>query len=158
MTTANGLIGYAVAAMFAVALLLAPVHRVEDVEIFFTREPLQYQQSFVSKDQVRGFCFPWFCEKTEVRYLLRNTDEYPGDFSLNFVFSKASEIATKTVSTRAKAGEEVAVVVKSPIRGQSEFTVNVLAPTKSVPQERTVVKHVNTLSRLPQLLKLRRSR
>ena len=158
MTTFHGLIEYAVAAVFAVALLLAPVHRVEETETFFTREALTYQQSFVGKDQVKGFCFPWFCEKTEVRYLLSNTDLYPGDFNLNFVFSNASEVATKTVTTRAKAGEEMAVVVKSPIRGQSEFTVNVLAPAKPVPHERTVVKYVDTLSMLPGWLKLRRFR
>ena len=117
MTTFNGLIEFAFAAVFAVALLLAPVHRVEETETFFTREALTYQQSFVGKDQVKGFCFPWFCKKTEVRYLLRNTDVYPGDFSLNFVFSNASEVATKTVTTRAKAGEEMAVVVREPHKG-----------------------------------------
>ena len=158
MTTANGLVQYAVYLVVAVALLLAPVHRVEESETYFTREPLTYEQTFVGKDQVRGFCFPWFCEKTEVRYVLRNTDEHPGDFNLNFVFSNASEVATKTISARAIAGEKVAVVAKSPIKGQSEFTVNVLAPTKSVPHERTVVKHVNTLSMLPAWLKLRRFR
>ena len=156
--TFNGLIGFAVAAVVAVALLLAPVHSVEETEAFFTIEALTYEQKFVGRDQVKGLCFPWLCEKTEVRYLFRNTDAYPGEFKLNFVFSNASEVATKTVSAKAMAGEEVAVVVKSPIRGHSEFTVNVLPPTKSVRHERTVVKNVNTLSKLPELLKVRRLR
>ncbi len=158
MTTLNGLVGSAVAAMFAVALLLAPVHSVEETETYFTIEALTHQQRFMGSDQVKGFCFPWFCEKTEIRYLLRNTDAYPGEFNLNFVFRNASEVASKTVSARALAGEEVAVVVKSPIKGHSEFTVNVLAPTKSVPHERTVVRNVNTLSKLPELLRLWRFR
>ena len=34
MPTVNGLIGYEVATVFAVALLLAPVHRVEEIETF----------------------------------------------------------------------------------------------------------------------------
>ena len=86
MTSFHGLVGSAIAAMFAVALLLAPIHRVEETETFFTIEALTYQQRFVDSDQVKGFCFPWFCEKTEIRYIFRNTDVYPGEFNLNIVF------------------------------------------------------------------------
>ena len=159
MTMASGPIGYAVAAVIAVAVLLAPFHRVEEVELFFTREPLTYEQTFFNKGQVRGFCFPWvLCNNTEVQYGLKNTDDAPGDFNVNFLFKSDSKVAARTIPARVIPGEEVVVVAKSPLRGESEVTVNVLVPTKDVPHERTVVKHVNTFSKLPDLLRLRRLR
>ena len=155
MRTVNGMVMSAVGAVIAVAILLIPIHAVEELETFFTSEPLAYKETFVRHSQVGGFCFPWFCNKTEVQYGLRNMDEAQGAFNVNFVFDNGSEVATKTVSTSVIAGEEVAITTKSPLKGESEVRINVLSPVKSVPHERKVIRRVSTLSRIPVWFRLR---
>ena len=154
MTPGRGFVGLAVFAVIAVAILIVPVHEVEEVETYYTRELLTYEQTFVRESQVKRFCFPWFCDRTEVQYGLRNTDDALGEFHVNFVFDNDTDRDTKTETITIIAGEEVAVAVESPLRGHSEFTVNVIPPTKLVSHERTVTKKVSTLSKLGELRQL----
>jgi hypothetical protein len=154
MNPGSGLVGLAVFTVIAVSVLIAPVHEVEEVETHYTREPLTYEQTFARESQVRRFCFPWFCDKTQVQYGLRNTDDSLGEFPVNFIFDNGSDRATKTETTTIIAGEEVAVTVVSPLKGQSGFTINVIPPAKRVSHEWTVTKKVSTLSKLGELQQL----
>ena len=87
----QGIIGTEAATLVAMVILLAPIHEVEQTETAFTRETLTYQETFVRERQVTGFCFPWICNKTQIQYGIRNTDDLPGEFGINVVFDNGSE-------------------------------------------------------------------
>ena len=151
MIQSNGLIGSAILSVIAVAILLVPVHEVQEVETYDAREPLTYERTFLRESQVTRFCFPWFCDKAQVIYGLKNTDDVPGEFRINFIFDNRIERDTTTKSITIIAGEERAISVDSPIGGKSDFTVNVIPPRKIVTHERLVTKKINTLSKLNTL-------
>lgn len=150
-----GLVQFALLAVVAVAILIVPVHEVEEVETYYTPEELAYEQTLVRESQVTRFCFPWFCEKTQVQYGLRNTDDAPGEFRINLIFDNGSERESTTKTTTIIGGEERVVTVESPLRGKSDYTGNVIPPRKLVAHERTVTKNINTLSKLWELRPLR---
>ena len=145
------MVEYAIGAVIAVAILLAPVHEVEQVETYYISEPLTYEETFLRPSQVNRFCFPWFCDKTEVQFGIRNTDSDVGNFVITFAFDNGKDRATENVPQTLGSGEELTVSQTSPFRGISEFTVGVAPPSKLVPHQRTVTKHVNTLSQMWEL-------
>ena len=151
----NKWIGWALGTVIAVAFLTAPIHEIDEVETYYTYEPLTYRQTLLRNRQVNRICFPWFCERTEVQYGLQNTADASGLFSVNFVFDNDTSRETNTKTITLYAGEEGSVSMVSSLRGQSRFGVNVIAPQKAMQHERTVTKKVNTLSKLDDLWRLR---
>ena len=145
------MVRYAIGAAIVVAILLAPVHEVEQVETYYISEPLTYEETFRRASQVNRFCFPWFCDRTEVQYGIRNTDSDVGKFLITFAFDNGTDRATENVPQTVGSGEESTVSQTSPFRGVSEFSVGVAPPSKLVPHQRTVTKRVNTLSQLRRL-------
>ena len=148
-------IGIAISAVIVVAILSVPIHDTEEVETYYSYEPLAFRETLVREKQVRRICFPWFCEKTEVQYRLRNIDDYPGQFSLNIIFDNGTNTDTVTESVNINAGEEVSVSIVSPLKGQSAFELNTIAPKKAIPHKRVVPKKVNTFSQLDELWRFR---
>ncbi len=114
---------------------------VQEVETYFTSEPYTYEQSLVRENQIRKF--PWFYEVTRAQYIIKNTDVKMGTFDLNFIFDNGTDTETRTETVEIRAGEEKAVTVDSPLKGESKVTLNVIPPKKSIPHERTVTKKVN---------------
>ena len=141
----------AVGAVIVVAILLAPVHEVEQAETYHISEPMTYEETFLRASQVNKFCFPWFCDKTEVQFGIRNTDSDVGKFVITFAFDNGTDRATENVAQTVGPSEEMTVSQSSPLRGVSEFSVGVAPPSKLIPHQRTVTKHVNTLSQLRRL-------
>jgi len=128
----------------SIILLTVPIIPVEITTTTYTFEPYTYQQSLIRTTQVRNF--PWIKEVTQVQYIIKNTDVRNGSFDLNFVFNNGEDTDTITKSVDILAGEEKAVTVDSPLRGESTVTLNVIPPKKSIPQESTITKNVTTWS------------
>ena len=59
--------------------------------------------------KLTGFCFPWFCDKTEVQYGIRNTDSDVGKFLITFAFDNGKDRATENVAQTVGSGEEMTV-------------------------------------------------
>ena len=146
----------AIGAVIVVAILLVPVHEVEQAETYYISEPLTYEETFLRASQVNRFCFPWLCAKTEVQYGIKNTDSDVGQFVITFIFDTGKDRATENVPQTIASGEEMTVSQTSPFRGVSEFSVDVSPPSKLVPHQRTVTKSVNTLSQLRGLRRVLR--
>lgn len=146
-------IQYAVAAAIAVILLIAPIHDVEEVETYYTKDELTYRGLSFAETQVRRFCFPWFCDKTEVQYVFQNTSNATGDFVVRIHFFNDFSQATETLKSSVAPGDQASVTVVSPLKGRSQFKVDVVPPVVSVPHERTVTKRVNTFVKLYDLLR-----
>ena len=123
----------------------------EQAETYYISEPLTYEKTFLRASQVNRFCFPGFCDKTEIQYGIRNSDSNVGQFLITFAFDNGKDRATENVRQTVGTGEEMTVSQTSPFRGVSEFSVGVAPPSKLVPHQRTVSKHVNTLSQLRRL-------
>lgn len=128
----------------SIILLTVPIIPVEITTTTYTFEPYTYQQSLIRTTQVRNF--PWIKEVTQFQYIIKNTDVRNGSFDLNFVFDNNEDIDTITKSVDILAGEEKAVTVDSPLRGESTVTLNVIPPKKSIPQESTIIKNVTAWS------------
>ena len=127
------------------------MHEVEQTETYYVSEPLTYEETFLRASQVNRFCFPWRCEKTEVQYSIKNTDNAMGTFVINFAFDDGRDRATENVSLMIGPGEELTVSQTSPFKEVSEFSVSVAPPSKLVPHQRSVTKRVSTLSQLGEL-------
>ena len=146
----------AVGTVIVISILLVPMHDVEQTETYFTREPLTYEETFVRANQVRPFCFPWFCDKIQVQYGIKNTDNGVGVFTVTFAFDNGTDRGTENVSVEVQAGAEMTISQNSPLRGISEYSVDVTPPSKLVSHQRTVTKRVNTLSQLSELRRVLR--
>ena len=75
------------------------------------------------------FCFPWFCDKTEVPFDIRNTDNDVGKFLIIFAFDNGTDRATENLPQTVGRGEEMTVSQTSPFRGVSEFSVCAAPPS-----------------------------
>ena len=131
-----------VAIIISVILLTVPIIPVEVTEISYTSEPYTYEQSLVRIDQIRKF--PWIHEVTRAQYIIKNTDIKKGTFNLNFIFDNEIDTDTSTKSVDILAGEEKAITVDSPLKGESTVTINVIPPKKLIRHESTVTKNVTT--------------
>lgn len=116
---------------------------IEETETYYTSEPFTYEKTVERQSQVSKFCLPRIiCSYTRVHQGIKNTDALHWTFSINVNFDDGTDIVTKTVSGVVLSGEEKIFRVDSPLRGQSEPSVNVIPAMRSVPQERTVKKRV----------------
>ena len=146
----------AVGTVIVISILLFPIHHVEQMETYFTREPLTYEETFVRASQVRPFCFPWFCDKTQVQYGIKNTDNGVGVFTVTFAFDNGTDRGTENASVEVQSGAEMTISQNSPLSGISEYSVDVTPPSKLVSHQRTVTKRVHTLSQLSELRRVLR--
>ena len=138
---------YAGGIVFAGGVLFGlslPLHDREEVETYYTEEVLTYTESSVQDTQVRRFCLPWFCERTEVEYVLQNTGAVAGDFILHFQFHSGGEAVTESVTLSVGPGEVGIAKSVSPFEGRSEYTIGVEPPVVKIPHRRTVTRKVNT--------------
>lgn len=140
--------GIAIALLIAGMIFFVPIGEVEEVEITYTTEPLEYEKSLIRESQVSRLIF-W--EATEVQYIVKNTDEIDGMFTLNFTFNNEKEIKTSTKRISILAGTQEAVTEVSPLNGVSSVILTVVPPNKSVRHENTVTKKVTTWDRLREL-------
>ena len=141
--------------MFAGGVLFAfllPLHDREEVETYYTEEVLTYTETSVQDTQVTRFCFPWFCERTEVEYGLQNTGAVAGDFAVHFQFHNDGEAATESVTLSVGPGEAEVARSVSPFEGRSEYMIRVEPPVLKIPHRRTVTKQVSTFRVLYDLL------
>ena len=142
---------YAGGILFAVGVFVAfllPLHDREEAETYFTEEVLTYKDSSVQDTQVRRFCLPWFCERTEVEYGLQNTGAVAGDFIVHFQFHSDGEAVTESATLSVGPGEVGIAKSVSPFKGRSEFTIGVEPPVVRTPHQRTVTRKVNTFGLL----------
>ena len=131
------------AVIITVMLASTITWEVPEVETYVTFEPYTYEQSTVRESQEKRFL--WFFEFTQVQCIVKNTDIKGGNFSLNFIFDNGEKTETKTKTVEIMAGEEKAVTMDSPLEGKSSVTLNVIPPSHSIVQERTVMKEVTVL-------------
>ena len=114
---------------------------VQETQTYLIYEPYTYEDTLIRSSQTRPF--PWINEVTQAQYTVRNTDSKEGEFTLNFAFDNGAEIKTTTKTVGILAGEEKAVSANSPLPGKSTPTLNVIAPKKAIPQQRTITKQVH---------------
>lgn len=148
MPSPNVIIGTAVALFVAGIIFFVPIGEVEEIETYYTTEPLEYEKSLIRETQVSRLIF-W--EATEVQYLVRNNDEIDGIFTLNFVFSNEKETKSSTTRITILAGAQEAITEVSPLNGVSNVILNVVPPNKQVRHERIVTKEVTTWDRIWEL-------
>ena len=152
----QGMVMSALGLVFVTSMLLVPMHDVEQTETYFTREPLTYEETFVRANQIRPFCFPWFCDKTQVQYGIKNTDNSVGTFTVTFAFDNGTDRGSENVSVEVQVGAEITISKNSPLRGVSEYSIDVTPPSKLVSHQRIVTKRVNTMSQLSGLRRVLR--
>lgn len=134
-----GVIGLVV----ALIILSSPLIDVEEVITDIGYQPYSYEQSLIRESQRQKFMFPWFAEVTQAQYMIKNTDSQKGTFILNFVFDNGVETRTLTQKETILAGENKAVTVDSPLRGKSTSRLNVIPPTKAIPEQRIIKKKIS---------------
>ena len=134
----------------ALIILSSPLIEVEEVRTEVRYEPYSYEQSLVRESQTQKFIFPWFSEVTRVQYVVRNTDSQMGTFVLNFIFDNGIETRTLTKREDILAGENKAVAMDSPLRGKSTVKLNVIPPSKAIPEDRVIKKKVSAWAFLGQ--------
>lgn len=127
----------------ALIILSSPLIDVQEVKTEVRYEPYSYEQSLIRESQTQKFIFPWFSEVTRVQYVVRNTDSQMGIFVLNFIFDNGVETSTLTKREDILAGENKAVAMDSPLRGKSTAKLNVIPPSKAIPEERVIQKKVS---------------
>jgi len=142
------IVGVAVALLIAGIIFFVPIGTVEEVETYYTAEPLTFEKSLEHEAQVRRWIF-W--DATEVQYIIKNTDAKDGVFTLNFIFSNEKEIKSRTKKIKILAGAQEAVTEVSSLNGVSKITLNVIPPNKSVLHERIVSKEVTLWDRIWEL-------
>ena len=152
MNNISSLLALACMGVGAVLGLFLPLHEVEEVETYFTEEVLTYVESNVLDKQVTKYCFPWFCEKTEVEYRFQNTSRTHGEFVVHIRFFNDTEEATESVSSSVAPGEDALVNVVSPLKGRSQYRAEVVPPVVKTPQQRTITSKVNTFRLMYDLL------
>lgn len=147
---AQGIVSVAVGLVIGAIVFSIPIHEIEVEESYYTTEPHQYQQTLVRERQVIDWPRFWR-SVTEAQYLIKNTENTDGTFTLNFLFDNGTDTKTKTQRVRILAGEERAVKMKSTLAGQSTISLNVVPPNRSEVQYRSVKKMVSTWYYLPGL-------
>ena len=139
----RAIVGIALGLVIAAIVLTAVTWPIEVVEPYYTSEPYHYEQTLVREKQVTRW--PWFWQtKTQGQYLVKNTEDIDGTFTLNFLFDDGLNVKTKTMEVEIMAGEGKAVTINSPFAGELTISLNVVPPNKSELQYRTVTKTVNT--------------
>jgi len=148
MQNPNVIVATAIALLIAGIIFFVPIGTVEEVETYYTSEPLKYEKSLISEKQVSKWIF---FQATEVQYIVKNADEIDGLFTLNFLFSNEKETKSSTTRITILAGAQEAVTEVSPLNGVSNVILNVIPPNKQVRHERIVIKEVTTWDRLREL-------
>ncbi len=141
-----------IAAAFVIAAIIMSTitWEIDVVEPYLASEPYHYEQTLVRERQVPN-C-PWFWQEvTQAQYLVKNTEDRDGTYTLNFLFDNGINSQTKTIKVEIISGEEKAVTINSPLTGVSKISLNVVPPNKSILQQRTVKKRVNVWYYLPGL-------
>ena len=146
----KAIVGTIVGLILAAMLVTTITWEIEVVEPYYTTEPYHYEQTLVRETQVPNF--PWFWQEvTQAQYLVKNTEDRNGTYTLNFLFDNGINSETETIKVEIISGEEKAVTINSPLTGVSTISLNVLPPNKSVLQQRTVKKKVNAWNYIPGL-------
>ena len=150
MNGPQAIIGTVIGLVFAAILLTTITWEIDVVEPYYTKEAYHYEQTFVREKQVPNF--PWFWQEvTQAQYLVKNTDDKDGTYTLNFLFDNGTNSETETMEVDIMSGEEKAITVNSPLTGVSTISLNVVPPNKLVLQQRTIKKRVNTWYYVPGL-------
>ena len=142
------IVATAFALFIAGTIFFIPIHEVEEIETYYTDEPLTFEKSLKLETQVRQWIF-W--DATEVQYIIKNTDVIDGVFTLNFIFRNEKDIKSSTKRIAILAGAQEAITVVSPLFGVSNVTLNVIPSNKSVRHERTITKKITTWDKLREL-------
>lgn len=133
----------AIGLVVALIILSSPLIDVEEVKTDIRHQPYSYEQSLIRESQRQKFMFPWFAEVTQAQYMVKNTDSQNGTFILNFIFDNGVETRTLTQKEDILAGENKAVTVDSPLRGKSTSRLNVIPPTRAIPEQRIIKKKIS---------------
>lgn len=133
----------AISLVLALIILSSPSIDVEEVKTEISYQPYSYEQSLVRESQTRKFIFPWFSEVTQAQYMVKNADSQKGTFVLNFIFDNGVETETLTKKEDILAGENKSVIVDSPLRGKSTVKLNIIPPSKAIPEQRVIKKKVS---------------
>ena len=148
--SAQGIITTVIAIIVAAILMSTITWQIDVVEPYYTSEPYHYELTLVRQQQVTKP--PWFWQTaTQAQYLVKNTEDRDGSFTLNFLFDDGTNTRTKTMKVEILAGEERAVTITSPFAGESTISLSVVPPNKSELQYRTVKKTVSAWYYLPGL-------
>ncbi|MCJ7790881.1 MAG: hypothetical protein MUP49_00450 [Dehalococcoidia bacterium] len=150
MNDSGGIIGAAIGLVFAAIIVTVVTWDIDVVEPYYTSEPFHYELKLVREKQVPDF--PWFWQEvTQAQYLVKNTEDRDGMYTLNFHFDNGTNSETETMRIDIMSGEEKAVTINSPLTGVSTISLNVVPPNKFLLQQRTVKKKVNAWYYLPGL-------
>lgn len=133
----------AIGLVVALIILSSPLIDVEEVKTDIVYQSYSYEQSLIRERQIEKFIFPWFAEVTQAQYMVKNTDAQKGTFVFNFIFDNGVETRTLTEKEDILAGENKAVTVDSPLRGKSTSRLNVIPPTRAMPEQRSIKKKVS---------------
>lgn len=139
MQNPNGIVALAIALVVAGTILFVPIGKVDEVETYYTVEPVTYEKTIASESQVSRWIF-W--NATEIQYLIKNTDDVDGIFTLNFIFKNEGDVKTSTKRMEILAGAQEAITVTSPLNGVSTIILNIIPSSKSIPHTRIVTREV----------------
>jgi hypothetical protein len=151
MHSPNGIIALAIALVIAGTILFVPIGKVDEVETFYTVEPIAYETSVIRENQVSRWIF-W--DATEIQYSIKNADNIDGVFTLNFIFENGKDTKTSTERISILAGAQEVVTEISPLNGVSQVTLNVIPSSKTIPHTRTVTREVTGWDRIWELRSL----
>ena len=157
MATIQGGIGAIFVAIVAVVMLSADLGTETEIQTYYTEELLAYEETFVREGATTKWQL-WLPPRVtvpEVQLGIKNLDTIEGEFLVSFSFDNGSERRNENREVLLAPGEEVTLVVDSPIQGPLSFDTDVTPPSKRVEHYREVEIPYTGFDKLWQLKDLK---
>ena len=145
---------------FAVVVLNMEVGTDTVVQVYYTHEPLKYEETFRREGTAKKWQLGWPLSVTvpQVQYGLKNVDWVEGEFLVSFSFDNGSDRGNENKRVILAPGQEETVVVNSPIQGTQSFDVAITPSYKRVERLREIEVPYKIYEKLIDLRQLSRAR
>ena len=157
MATVQGGIAAIFVAVVAIVMLNAEIGTETEIQTYFTEESLAYEETFVREGVTTKWQL-WLPPRVtvpEIQFGIKNLDTIAGEFLVTFTFDNGSERRNENESAVLAPGQEVTLVIDSPIEGPLTFETDVTPPTKTVEHQEEVEVPYTVFDKLWQLRDLR---
>ena len=141
----------------AIVVLNVEVGTETVVQTYYTLETLEYEETFVREGVTTTWQLglPPRITVPQVQYGIKNLDSVEGEFLVSVSFDNGTDRRSENGRVRLSPGQEVTVVLDSPIQGPLSFESDVTPSSKRVQHQREVEVAYKVYEKLWQLKDLR---
>ena len=145
---------------FAMVVLNMEVGTDTVVQVYYTHEPLKYEETFRREGTAKKWQLGWPLNVAvpQVQYGLKNVDSVEGEFLVSVSFDNSSDRRNKNRRVILVPGQEETVIVNSPIRVPQSFNVAITPSYKRVERLREVEVPYKVYEKLIDMRQLSRAR